>query len=321
MAKAKPLRVGLLGLGRMGQNHLRVLSAIEPIQVDFIYDTDCEKAARLAGEYGVRSSDDPEKDLKTVDAAIIVTPTATHASYITLAARFTPLLFVEKPLTDSMESASAVAEIAREKGLRIQVGFIERFNPAFRRLRQVVGCDRPILHMDFRRTDKVPDRNLDIDVVLDLMVHDLDLALFLGGPVTSVQGHGISRNGITALAHAVLIHENGTQSRILASKLTPKRIRSIGLTTEDFYAEADLLQRQFSLNPPEALASCAPEQPVNHNHGPLFDQLLAFADYCRDDACEGVSMIPTMDAAMATMELAERIRSSIAAGSSADQHA
>jgi predicted dehydrogenase len=318
MGKAEQLRVGLIGLGRMGQNHLRVLSGMEPIQVAFIYDVDGDKTSRLARQYGVKGSDDPEKDLSCVDAAIIATPTTTHAWYIDLAARFTPHLFVEKPLTDCLETTRAVADIARAKNLRIQVGFIERFNPVVRKLKQVSTCGAPVINMDFVRTDKVTDRNLDVDVVLDLMIHDLDLALLLCGPVVQALGYGYAQNGTTVLAHAVLVHENGALSRILASKMTEKRVRTVGITCPDLFAEADLLQQNFVLHPegglrqkfdvPTGSGEAVPCRPG----GPLYDQLLAFVAYCRGRSCEETSLVPTLEAAMAAMELAECIRGSIA---------
>jgi predicted dehydrogenase len=310
MGKEKQLRVGLIGLGRMGQNHLRVLSRMDPVQVAFIYDQDWDKTCLLAQEYGVRGTDDPEKSLSEVDAAIIATPTTTHAEYIVLAARHTPHLFVEKPLTDTLESTLSVAEVARSRDLQIQVGFIERFNPVVAGLKHVAALSPAVVSMDFVRTDKVPDRNLDVDVVLDLMIHDLDLALFLRGPVVQAVGYGHSSKGTTALAHALLVHENGTLTRILSSKMTHKRQRTASITCPDLFAEADLLRRELVVLPESALSEPLPAPPPDE--GPLLAQLLAFVASCRGDSCPGSYLIPTLEDAASAMSLAEAIRQSIA---------
>jgi predicted dehydrogenase len=326
MAKAKQLRIGLIGLGRMGQNHLRVLTGMDPVQIAFIYDADSEKTSQLARQYGVKRSENPEKDLSQVDAAIIVTPTTTHAHYIDLAARYTPHLFVEKPLTDSLESTRAVAEIARSRDLRIQVGFIERFNPAVVKLKQVALCAPGLVSMDFVRTDKVVERNTDVDVVLDLMIHDLDLAMFLAGPVMQAHGHGYAPDGITILAHATLVHENGTLTRILSSKMTEKRVRRINITCPELFVEADLLKRELEVHPQTAeqqysrSVSSPGDASAAAQANPLLSQLLAFVGYCRGESCGIDSPIPTLEAALAAMELAENIRLSINQGLPASQN-
>lgn len=320
MSPTHPLRIGLIGVGKMGGNHLRVLSAMKPVHVEFIHDSKPELAARMAAEYATKPADDLERDLRRVDAVIIASPTSTHLEYIALASRFTSRIFVEKPLTDSLETTRQVAQLAQDKGLRIQVGFIERFNPVIRALVKVVPSDIPVVHADFVRTDRVTDRNLDVDVVLDLMVHDLDLALYLRGPVIKVQALGHEQDGQTALAQAALVHADGTVSRIMASKITEKRIRQISLTCPEMFVEADLLQKALTLHrktveQPYAQVSLAAVREavfVRHEEA-LLSQLLAFAEYCRGDSCTPLERIPTVQDALAAMELAEQVRSSIAA--------
>lgn len=318
MNDSQPLKVGLIGVGKMGCNHLRVLSYMKPVQVVFIHDRNRDKEAKLAEEYGTRPSDDLEKDLAQVDAVVLATPTSTHLEYIELASRFVTNMFVEKPLTDSLETTRAAARLARDKGLRIQVGFIERFNPVVTELVKIVGRSTDVVNMDLTRTDKVPDRNLDVDVVLDLMVHDLDLALHLRGPVERIQAFGHAQDGLTALAHAVLVHSNGTISRIMASKITEKRIRQIAVTCPEMYVEADLLQKELVLHRKTvaqryadlSLASVREAVFVPHEEA-LLGQLLAFAGYCRGRDCAVPAAVPTVEAAVASMELAEVIRKSI----------
>lgn len=319
MPEKHPLRIGLIGVGKMGGNHLRVLSYMKPVQVVFIHDRKPDVEARMAEEYGTRPVQDLEKDLRQVDAVIIASPTSTHLEYIELVSRFTPHIFVEKPLTDSLETTRKVVEMTREKGLRIQVGFIERFNPVVTELAKLVPSRSPVVNADFTRTDRVPDRNLDVDVVLDLMVHDLDLAVYLRGPVVRVHAFGHDQDGRTALAQAVLAHADGTISRVMASKISEKRIRQISLTCPDMFVEADLLQKELVLHRKTveqryadvSLASVREAVFVRHEEA-LLKQLLAFAGYCRGDVCTHDETIPTVEAALTSMELAERVRQSIA---------
>lgn len=320
MPEKRPLRIGLIGLGKMGGNHLRVLSSIKSVQAVFIHDSKPDMEARLAEEYGTRPAQDLEKDLRQVDAVVIASPTSTHLKYIELVSKFTPYIFVEKPLTDSLETTRQVVAMSRKRDLRIQVGFIERFNPVVTELAKIVPSQSPILNADFTRTDRVPDRNLDVDVVLDLMVHDLDLALNLLGPVARVQAFGHKQGGQTALAQAVLVHVGGTISRVMASKISEKRTRQISLTCPGVFVEADLLQKELTLHRATVTQRYADvsltsvrEAVFVRQEEALRNQLLAFAEYCRGEVGPRNDAIPTLEAALASMELAEQVRASIAA--------
>ena len=317
----KPLlKIGLIGVGRMGSNHLRVLSSLKSVQVVFIHDIDPDLTSRLAAAHGTRPAEDLDRDLALVDAVIIASPTHTHLEYISRCLRFTPCMFVEKPLTDSLRTTRDVARMARERGLKIQVGFIERFNPAVAELAKIVPPRSPVVNADFTRTDRVPDRSLDVDVVLDVMVHDLDLALHLRGPVVQVQAFGHSRDGLTALAQALLVHADGTISRIMASKISERRTRRIALTCPDMVVEADLLRKELAVHRrtvdqrlPGATTAAVREAVFVPQQEALQAQLAAFAAYCRGGDDPALSaMPPTADTALACMELAEKVRESIA---------
>src|SRR5665647_1195250 len=145
MAHSKPMRIGLVGLGKMGQNHLRVLSMLNSVELVFVYDLDATAAVRLAAAYGVKTHADLEQLLPQVDAVVICTPTVTHGDYIRKAAGHVKKIFVEKPIADSLEEARAVSAFAAEHGLKIQVGFIERFNPAVQQLKSVLDKSAQVI--------------------------------------------------------------------------------------------------------------------------------------------------------------------------------
>jgi predicted dehydrogenase len=241
------VKVGVVGLGRMGQNHVRVLSMLKGVEISFVYDVDRAKSARVAEAAGVRAVQEIDLAFDEVDALIIASPTITHSQYVARAAKSVRNLLVEKPLADSIKRAEEVATLARECALNIQVGFIERFNPAVQQLRSVLDGSHGVVAVDFARTNKISARVTDVDVVADLMIHDIDLALYLNGPVAKVAAHGIAQDNVIDFASAVLTHENGRFSRLLASRITEKKMRLIQATCRNLFVECDLLRKEIAI--------------------------------------------------------------------------
>ena len=202
----KSLRVGLIGLGRMGQNHLRVLSLLKGVELVFIADADRTLAQRLGAQFEVPGVSDVDSVLGSVDAVVICSPTSTHADYIKLIAGKVSNIFVEKPLADTLEEAAAVARLVVEQNLNVQVGFIERFNPAVQGLKRVLDMSERVISIDFTRTNKLSARITDVDVIADLMIHDIDLALYLNGPASSVVAHGFAHGNMIDFASALITY-------------------------------------------------------------------------------------------------------------------
>tara|TARA_R110002049_G_scaffold194948_1_gene364018 strand:- start:7201 stop:8151 length:951 start_codon:yes stop_codon:yes gene_type:complete len=240
------VKLGIIGLGRMGQNHLRVLSILKSVEVCFIYDFDEEATQRLSLAYGVTVAENLEKAMEEVDAVVITSPTVTHFDYVQLAAKYVSHIFVEKPLAANLADAESLRLLAENQGLNIQVGFIERFNPAVQQLKKVLDSSSQVVNIDFTRTNKI-DRITDVDVITDLMIHDIDLAMYLNGPVSSVSAHGEHEGEHIGFALALLSHENGRFSRIQASRITDKKIRSIQATCKDMYIDCDLLRKEINI--------------------------------------------------------------------------
>ena len=244
----KPVRVGLIGLGRMGQNHLRILSMLKGVELAFVADADAALATRLGASYGVPGVSQFDTVLDTAQAVVICTPTVTHADYIRMVAGKVRNIFVEKPLADTLEEANRVARFAAEKGLNVQVGFIERFNPAVQSLKQVLDKSERVISIDFTRTNKLSARITDVDVVTDLMIHDIDLALYLNGPARSVAAHGFAHGKMIDFASALITHENGRFSRIQASRITEKKMRLIEATCVDMFVDCELLRKEIIIS-------------------------------------------------------------------------
>lgn len=241
----KIIKLGLIGLGQMGQNHLRLLSMLKSVDLVFIYDLNHEHAVSLANDFNVSAAQNLDAVLPNVDAVIICSPTVTHGDYIRLAAKYVKNIFVEKPLAATLLESKAIFTLSKELNLNIQVGFIERFNPAVVQIKKILDISQQVVSVDFTRTNKLSSRITDVDVVTDLMIHDIDLALKLNGPVKTVAAHGIRDRGMIGFASALLTHNNGRFSRILASRITDKKIRSIQATCSDMFVDCNLLRKEI----------------------------------------------------------------------------
>lgn len=242
------VRVGLLGLGQMGRNHLRILSMMRSVEIAFVHDANLDHARAVAAQYHVPAVDDVDAAAPGVDALIVCTPTSTHADYVERFAPAVKALFVEKPLAHSLAAAERIGEAVRASGTLVQVGFIERFNPAVVALRRVLEEASRVINIDFVRTNRLSARITDVDVVTDLMIHDLDLALHLNGPVEEVSAQGVVHDGLIEFASAQLTHANGRFSRLQASRITEKKIRHIQATCDDRFVDCDLLRKEILIH-------------------------------------------------------------------------
>jgi predicted dehydrogenase len=243
------LKVGIVGLGNMGRNHVRILSILKNVEIEFIHDIDPETAGALAGQYGLKVSTDLDQDIKGVDALVLVSPTSLHYEHIKRFSGSVQNIFVEKPLTSQLETSQELQQLAADKGINIQVGYIERFNPAVVELKKLLDQSSRVVNVEFTRTNKLSSRITDVDVVTDLMIHDIDLALHMNGAVREIYAYGICDDAsMIGYATAVLTHENGRFSRLTASRITEKRIRQINATCEDMYVDCNLLKKEISIS-------------------------------------------------------------------------
>jgi predicted dehydrogenase len=239
------IRVGLIGVGKMGQNHLRILSMLKGVELAFIHDTNSEAADKMATLYGLRSVATPLSYLEDVDAVVIASPTVTHAYFVKEVGKKVRNIFIEKPLSATLAEAEELAAFAQASNLNIQVGFIERFNPAVKATKRVLDRSGKIISIDFIRTNKLSSRITDVDVVSDLMIHDIDLAMHFNGPVKAVDAHGMAQGNMIDFASVLLTHTSGSFSRLQASRVTEKRMRMIQATCDDKFVVCDLLRKEI----------------------------------------------------------------------------
>ncbi len=263
MQSADRPRVAVLGAGALGKEHIRIYAELAAAgQVDFsgIYDVAAETARRLAQKYGVRAFGSVAEAAAATDALSIVTPTTTHFDLAQGLLQNGKHVLVEKPMTDRAEQAARLVQLAREHNCVLQVGHVERFNPVFKYLETVATDPRFI---EAHRLSPYPARSTDIGVVLDLMIHDLDVVLaFVKAPVVSVDAVGIPvLSQSEDIANARLRFANGCVANLTASRISPERMRKIrvfsgGATTSyislDYRAQEGFIYRIARDNEPES---------------------------------------------------------------------
>jgi len=244
----KRIRIGVIGLGRMGQSHCRIYANLRRIQFVGVYDSNPTAADEIAKLYDVPIFESVSQLLEQVDAVSIATPTQTHFDLVMKSLQHGVHVLVEKPITESLGEAEELAAVSKQSDLVVQVGFIERFNPTYQELRNVLE-GLSLLAINFRRLSPYRGSNRDVDVVLDLMIHDLDLMLDLVyGEISSLYACGLAPFG-SALDHVVAQcwYDSDQLVTLTASRVTEQKIRSIEITTREAYIEADLLNKKISV--------------------------------------------------------------------------
>ncbi|HEX4168000.1 MAG TPA: Gfo/Idh/MocA family oxidoreductase [Bryobacteraceae bacterium] len=236
------LRVAVFGAGAFGRNHARVLSQMKDVELTAVVDLDVEKAKRVAHEYGTVGITGFDELPGEIAAAIVATPTVTHETVAEGLLGSGVDVLVEKPIADSVEAGGRLTRLAEENGLILQVGHLERFNPAVAKLSDLVTVP---LFFEVHRLSLFTPRSLDVDVVLDLMIHDLDIVLQLTGEMPSeVRAAGISvLSSKVDIANVRLAFASGCVANLTASRVSTEQVRKLRLFQPGEYLTVDY-QRQ-----------------------------------------------------------------------------
>jgi virulence factor len=312
------IRVGVIGTGRMGQNHCRVYSSLRFAALAGVCDQNQEVGHSMANKYGSRYFADLDDMLEHVDAVSIAVPTPGHFALAMRCLERGAHVFVEKPITETLPQAEALTAAAERSGLVVQVGHIERFNPTYVELQNVLDGMTTVA-VNFKRLSPYVGSNLDVDVVLDLMIHDLDLVLDMIGhePVT-LTAHGITASD-GAVDHALvsLPCAPGPLVTLTASRLTEQKVRLIEVTTLEAYVLADLLDKSISvhrsmtgeyLNQNQRSVKYRQESLVERIHVPAAEPLLLELQHFIDCVQHGKTPLVTARHGMRALRLATQIR-------------
>jgi len=305
----KNLRVGVVGVGHIGSNHARLYAEIPSAEFSAIYDVDLEKANAIAKKYRVTPAQSPDEFAEKVDAASIATPTNTHYEVArSLLARGKHLL-IEKPITDNTAHAGELAKLAAQNGLILQVGHVERFNPVLSALEERLTHPRFI---EAHRLSPYPERSTDIGVVLDLMIHDLEIILHLvRSPVQTIDAVGVAvLSPGEDIANVRLRFENGCVANITSSRISPERMRKIRVFQEDAYLSLDYekqsgeIYRRAEGRITREKVEIAREEPLKH-------QLVSFVECAKSGRQPRVSGFQAIAALELAIEITKRIDPSV----------
>jgi len=236
------LKVGVLGAGHLGKIHLRLLKESKKYSFVGFHDTDKDHALKIEKEFGYTYYENYEDLLKEVDVIDIVTPTTYHFKTAKQAIKAGVHLFVEKPITSTVEQAEELIELAKNHNVKGQVGHVERFNPAFRAA--ISKIDKPMF-IEAHRLAEFNPRGTDVPVVLDLMIHDIDAILsVVNSKVKNINASGVSVISETPdIANARIQFENGCVANLTASRISLKNMRKSRFFQRDAYVSVDFLEK------------------------------------------------------------------------------
>ncbi len=242
------LRVGVVGVGRMGQRHCRVYDNMRKVQLVGVHDTNFGLGSQIAQQYEVDFFEDYESMLAEVDAISIATPTPYHYEEAMLTIQRGVHALIEKPIAENLEQAEDIVGAAESKNIIVQVGHIERFNPAFIELKNVIESLSPVV-INFYRLSPYRGSNKDVDVILDLMIHDTNLVHDLCAAVPNqINASGTTVfSGLIDHALANLSFPQGLLVSLTASRITEHKVRLIEVIAREAYVRCDLLNKNISI--------------------------------------------------------------------------
>ena len=234
----KKLRVGVIGVGHLGSLHAKMFAAIPSAEPVGVMDLDASRSGAIAGELGIASFRSVSDLLKEVEAVSIAASTPAHFEIAKRAIESGVHVFVEKPITSTIGQAEELVALARERRIKVQVGHIERFNPALLALEKY---RLQPMFIESHRLAQFNPRGADVDVVLDLMIHDIDIIVSLvHSPVEAIEANGVAVVSDTIdIANARLRFGNGCVANVTASRISQKKMRKMRLFQKDAYISVD----------------------------------------------------------------------------------
>ena len=240
------LKVGVIGAGHLGKIHLKLLNQSEKYQLIGFYDTSVENGQHVAQEFGYTFYQDMEELIKAVDVVDIVTPTLSHYEVALKVIAEKKHFFIEKPITNTLEEANHLIELCNQNNLKAQVGHVERFNPAFLAAREHIT--EP-LFIESHRLAEFNPRGTDVPVVLDLMIHDLDIILsIVNSPISDIKSSGVAVISDTPdISNARIEFENGCVVNVSTSRMSMKNMRKMRIFQRNAYVSIDFLEKKTEI--------------------------------------------------------------------------
>ena len=319
------LKVGLVGAGHLGKIHLKLLNQSEKYHLIGFHDKDIENAKRIEEEFGYKFYENLDELLEKIEVLDVVTPTFYHHHYAKMAIERGLHFFIEKPVTQTLEQAEELISLCQEKGVKAQVGHVERYNPAFIATKPFI--DEPMF-IEIHRLAEFNPRGTDVSVVLDLMIHDLDILLsVVKSPVKEIRASGVCVVSKSPdIANARIEFENGCVANLTTSRISMKAMRKSRFFQKDAYISVDFLEKKSEV----IRMKSAPENPADFDmiiqnaegekHQILFeypniqpnnailDELESFADSINENMPIEVSLTDGTEALKVALEIVKCIK-------------
>ena len=240
------LKIGVVGAGHLGKIHIKLIKELDVYHLVGFFDADVENAQKVAQDLEVTAFESFELLLEQCEVIDIVTPTLSHHYYATRALRASKHVFIEKPISTTIEEAREIVQLSTEAGKWVQVGHVERFNPAF--TAAMPFCKNPMF-IETHRLAQFNPRGTDVSVVLDLMIHDIDIVLHsVKSSVKKISASGVAVVSDTPdIANARIEFDNGCVANLTASRLSLKNMRKTRFFQKDAYISVDFLEKEVEV--------------------------------------------------------------------------
>lgn len=323
MGQASKVKIGVVGAGHLGRYHIECIKRIEGFSLAGFYDVDPVRTAEIVANYEIQSFESPSALMDEVEALCIVTPTITHYELAVSALEAGKHLFIEKPLTDVSSTSRELANMIAGRNLVGRVGHVERYNPAFIAARKI-GIDKPVF-IEAHRLAPFNIRGMDVPVIMDLMIHDIDLVLsMVDAEVDHIEANGVGVAGKSAdICNARITFKNDAVANLTASRISLKQMRKLRLFQRDQYMAIDFLNHEvqvvklfhaepqdmmtMKLDLPEGDRWIAAENPVVNKHNAIELELTEFYHAIRHNSVSGVSFEQGARAVEVASQIMEQI--------------
>ena len=254
----KKVKIGVIGAGHLGKHHIKHLSNHSLVELVGFFDIDKENAASVSQTFNIKNFDNEDDLIDLVEAISIITPTETHYDIAVKCLKKKKDVFIEKPITNTSEQAKAIIKMAASSKNIVQVGHIERFNPTINQLKSVTGSPHCI---EIERLAPFQARGTEVPVVLDLMIHDIDLVLsMVNEKIQSIEASGSKMMSKTVdIAHAQIKFINGVVANLKSSRIAQNYVRKIRTYEENLYTITDLMIPQIEVYNLKAALSASHE--------------------------------------------------------------
>lgn len=319
------LKAGVLGAGHLGKIHLKLLTQSEKYDLVGFYDADQNAAEKIERELGYRSFPSMESLIAASEMVVVVTPTVNHFECAKKVIEAGKHLFIEKPITQTVKEAEEIRDLAHRQKVRGQVGQVERFNPAFMAVKDKISHP---MFIETHRLAEFNPRGTDVSVVLDLMIHDIDIVLsVVQSEVKTVSASGVSVLSETPdIANARIEFKNGCVANLTASRISLKKMRKARFFQRDAYISVDFLEKKCEVvkmkDAPEEIDDFALiltnaegvkkqiyfENPTIENNNAILDELESFYEAIVQDKTPEVSLKQGTEALRVAMLVIENFK-------------